>query len=645
MATSSLDTAIERCAGGKIAVTGDFGVDAYWSLGEGAQEISVETGLAVRRVVSQRYEPGGAANVAANLVSLGVGEVRAVGVRGSDPFGVTLASLLDGLGIDLRGLRDAGSEWQTLVYAKPLRGAAEESRLDFGTRGQPPRQVVELFLEDLDDAASWADLVVVNQQVDGLFADLVLVEAINDVIAAHPRTTFVVDARDVGFAYRGAILKMNCREAGRLIEGESGPGVLSGDQVRVLAEKISDLIGKAVFITRGERGILAADGSSVHEARGIQVLGAVDTVGAGDTALAAIAAALASNQTVATAAELANLAASVVVTKLHTTGTVTPGELRKAAAAADLIYDPDLAENPARARYLDGSEIELVAPLPRDPRFSHAIFDHDGTLSTLRQGWEEVMFPMMVRAILGDQFAEVDAATHQRVRQDVADFIERSTGIQTLVQMKGLVEMVRRWGFVREDEISDEHGYKAVYNEALIALVDRRLAKLERGELDREDFHIKGALAVLRELRERGVTLYLASGTDHADVVEEATALGFAEFFGEHIYGATGDITVEAKRVVMDRILEEHGLSGTNLVTFGDGPVEMRETRRRGGVAVGLCSDEIRRFGFNPSKRARLVRGGANLLVADFTSLVELLPVLGFGPPFHAPERARGTRP
>jgi hypothetical protein len=111
-------------------------------------------------------------------------------------------------------------------------------------------------------------------------------------------------------------------------------------------------------------------------------------------------------------------------------------------------------------------------------------------------------------------------------------------------------------------------------------------------------------------------------------VVAEATSLGFGEFFGPRIYGATGDVTVEAKRVVLEQIVREHELRGENFVTFGDGPVEMRETRKRGGIAVGLCSDETRRFGFNPAKRARLIRGGARLLIPDFSSVEPLLNVL-----------------
>jgi hypothetical protein len=70
--------------------------------------------------------------------------------------------------------------------------------------------------------------------------------------------------------------------------------------------------------------------------------------------------------------------------------------------------------------------------------------------------------------------------------------------------------------------------------------------------------------------------------------------------------------------------------SGRNLLVFGDGPVEIRETHKAGGYSVGIASDEVRRFGQNLSKRARLIRAGADLIAPDFSQIQRLLPALGF---------------
>jgi phosphoglycolate phosphatase-like HAD superfamily hydrolase len=216
----------------------------------------------------------------------------------------------------------------------------------------------------------------------------------------------------------------------------------------------------------------------------------------------------------------------------------------------------------------------------------------------------------------------------QSVTHAVRELIDKTTGVQTLVQMQGLLNLVRQTGFVPEHEILDEHGYKALFNHQLLRVVGDRLAKLQRHELEPADFEIKNARALLERLHARGVKLYLASGTDVADVVTEARAMGYADLFEGRIFGAVGDVKVEAKKMVLERIIQENKLSGHEFVTFGDGPVEMRETHKRGGICVGVCSDEVRRFGFNPDKRARLIRGGAGLLVPDFSRMDTLLKLL-----------------
>jgi len=145
-----------------------------------------------------------------------------------------------------------------------------------------------------------------------------------------------------------------------------------------------------------------------------------------------------------------------------------------------------------------------------------------------------------------------------------------------------------------------------------------------------EDLTLKGAVSFARGLQRAGVQLVLASGTDQEDVVAEARALGYADLFTGGIYGSVGDVERDAKRVVLDRIMADIGSGAVNgLVTFGDGPVEMRETHRRGGWAVGVASDEIRRFGLNPAKRARLIRAGADMVIPDFSQYDRLLKLMG----------------
>ena len=117
-----LEQALTSLQSKAVTVFGDFCLDAYWALDESEPELSLETQLPVRRVREQRYSLGGAGNVVANLIDLGVREVRAIGAIGSDLFGQKLCALLRQRGADVTKLLDFGETWQTMVYAKPMRG-------------------------------------------------------------------------------------------------------------------------------------------------------------------------------------------------------------------------------------------------------------------------------------------------------------------------------------------------------------------------------------------------------------------------------------------------------------------------------------------------------------------------------------------
>ena len=96
----------------------------------------------------------------------------------------------------------------------------------------------------------------------------------------------------------------------------------------------------------------------------------------------------------------------------------------------------------------------MSASLPQDLAIEHCIFDHDGTLTMLREGWEGIMEPMMVHAILGPAYETATAALFAEITRKVKRLIDQTTGIQTLMQMQGLVDLVRAAGFVRGERDS-----------------------------------------------------------------------------------------------------------------------------------------------------------------------------------------------
>ena len=262
------------------------------------------------------------------------------------------------------------------------------------------------------------------------------------------------------------------------------------------------------------------------------------------------------------------------------------------------------------ADLVDVPWIEVLNPDAVLGHVRHALFDFDGTISVIRRGWEDVMTPMMVEMICGDR--PVDS----EIEAEVAAYVDRSTGILTIKQMAWLEEAVKRYGLNPEQRTARE--YKAVYNERLLKPVRDRLRRAgDEGDVS-ATLTIAGVLDFLAGLRDRGVSLYLASGTDHEYVLREAAALGVTTFFGDDIYGAMDDTEAYTKKRIIQRILDAHDLRGSELLVVGDGPVEIREAARRGALTLGVAADEARRRGLDARKRRRLVDAGADLIVTDF---------------------------
>ncbi len=614
----------------KIAVLGDFCLDAYWFIDEAKSEVSIETGQYTRPVKKQHYSLGGAGNVTANLVAMGVKDVRAFGVIGTDPFGYEMVKIMEASGINSKNLITQAESWSTHVYTKPYVEGVEEGRIDFGNFNELSEETASRLIDLLVDDVPEMDVIIINQQVTSGIHTPYFREKLVGVIRRFPEKIFIVDSRDYNEVYEGAYRKMNDLEAVRLIGLEKEHDeMVHYSEVKEAALSLYKRFKKPLFITRGARGSIVVDENGVSDMNGLMILARVDTVGAGDSYLAGAAATLAAGYCLHTAAEIGSYVAGVTIQKLFQTGTASPKEIMEIGVDPDFVYNVELAENIRDARFWKNSEIEIINDWERPLQIKHAIFDHDGTISTLREGWEEIMVPMMMKAILGEHHDDADESLYEKVHAQVVEFVDKTTGIQTLVQMQGLTGLVKEFGLVPKEQILDEFGYKEIYNKELLAMVKKREAKLLRNELTVEDFTLKNAVPLLEELYKAGVTLYLASGTDEEDVKNEARILGYDHLFKGGIYGAVGDVTKEAKKIVIDRILDTIGESNTTqLATFGDGPVEIRETKKRGGITIGIASNEVKRHSLNENKRARLIKGGADVIIPDFSQLPLLLELL-----------------
>jgi len=621
---------LERIKNVRIGIIGDFCLDVYWFINKEASEISIETGEPTLPVFDQKYSPGGAGNVANNLAAMETGIIKVFGVKGDDPFGEKMISVLKSTGTDTSCLLTQPTNWATHVYIKPYSGERELSRLDFGNFNALSDETADRLIQSLSEQLPDLDLVIINQQVPSGIHTTYFRNRLRDLIAEWPDKLFITDSRNYSDFFTGTIRKMNDTEAARICNLAEEFDEDNDEQIKAVAQQLFDKFKLPVFVTRGSRGSLVIDEKGISEVPGLMILTQTDTVGAGDSYLAGVAATLAAGYKPELAAEIGAYVAGVTVRKLFQTGTASPSEIFETGKDPDFIYNNSLSDNRRSAVYLEGTNIEIICK-PRQIKIRHAIFDNDGTISTLREGWETVMEPVMMESILGSKYLTADKQTVKKITASVRELIDKTTGIQTLRQMKFLADMVRESGYVPEDEILDEHGYKEIYNKRLLEIVRQRESSIRKGSLSIEDFTIKGALTFLHQLYREGVKLYLASGTDVEDVKHEASVLGYDHLFEGRIFGAVGDLNHEAKKIVLDNILESIGDAGPgSIATFGDGPVEIRETRKKGGFTIGLATDELRRFGLNETKRARVIKAGADIVIPDFSEHAALLEFLGF---------------
>src|SRR3954471_3137062 len=149
--------------------------------------------------------------------------------------------------------------------------------------------------------------------------------------------------------------------------------------------------------------------------------------------------------------------------------------------------------------------VEVPAPLEPRPEIGHVLFDFDGTLSLIRQGWPEVMVPMFVEAL-----ARRPGESEAELQQLVLDDIMRLNGKQTIYQMIQLTERIKERG----GEPREPLWYKHEYLRRLGEHIGARPAGLARGSIPADELLVHGARPLLEHLRDRGLNIYLASGTD-----------------------------------------------------------------------------------------------------------------------------------
>jgi len=369
MKNIDLPEIIENIKNVKIAVYGDFCLDAYWIMDPEGSEVSVETGLKAEAVASQKYSPGGAGNVVANVAALEPKELKVIGVIGDDIHGRELVRQLEQLNADTSALTIQEDNFDTYTYTKKILNDREQPRIDFGLGNKRTLETDKKILKNIRLALENSDVLIFNQQVPGSLNNESFIDEVNKLFDEFDDKIVILDSRHYNDKFRNIYRKVNEIEAGVLLGHELSPrDFVPFEQIKKFGTEIYNQYNKPVFVSCGSRGIITFDDEGIHEIPGIQIANKIDTVGAGDTTISAIALCLAAGVPPADAARFANFAAAVTVQKLYTTGTATAEEILEIAKDVDYNYRPELAEDIRQAQYIPDTEFEVCDPsiLPRE---------------------------------------------------------------------------------------------------------------------------------------------------------------------------------------------------------------------------------------------------------------------------------------
>ena len=279
-------------------------------------------------------------------------------------------------------------------------------------------------------------------------------------------------------------------------------------------------------------------------------------------------------------------------------------------------YNPDIV-----GHILTNSNIEIIREIPSRGKFQHALFDFDGTLSLIREGWQSVMAQLMLEALSETPYVENET----ELKIFIDNLIQKTTGKQTIYQMIDLESEVEKRGGT---PLSAQE-YKSEYTSRLMKKIDYRRRALQSGEMKPIDMLVNGSFELLETLKSKNIKLYLASGTDEHFVKEESNLLDVAKYFDGRIYGALEDHKKFSKAMVIEKILKENNIDGSLLLGFGDGFVEIDNTKNVGGTGIGVAIDEKKLNGtIDPLKRKRLLGVGADIIISDYSNTEELVSYL-----------------
>lgn len=330
-----------------ILVVGDIMLDRF--LWGNVSRISPEAPVPVVEVARESSYPGGAANVARNLVPF-CRSVSVLGIAGTGPDAGELLNLLQHQGIDTSAVIQNVAH-RTIVKTRVIAQGQQVVRIDHEEPRLPSPEDLSHMLAHLEPRLAGFDAIIIEDYAKGLISQE-LVDGIAALAEQHDILLTVDPNPKNPIQWKAAAaIKPNRKEAFEAAGIPDRGGEVDDETMGRVAASLFDRWGtRALLITLGDHGMALVEGRGAAPYRiPTRAKEVFDVSGAGDTAIALFTLALSSNASLREAAEISNLASGVVVGKIGT-ATLTEAELLQAAQSAGVGADEGQAPRARRPR-------------------------------------------------------------------------------------------------------------------------------------------------------------------------------------------------------------------------------------------------------------------------------------------------------
>jgi bifunctional ADP-heptose synthase (sugar kinase/adenylyltransferase) len=328
-----LNEILSRFPSLRIAVVGDLFLDKWLEIDRSLDEVSLETGLPAYQVRAKRLFAGAAGTILSNLSALDVGRLYALGFVGDDGEGFELRRILQNLRVNIDALV-VSDRLMTPTYTKPVfcreTGEEETNRLDHRNIKPTPRDIEQRIIDSVREVLPKVDaLIALDQLTRAGFGVLTprVREELGRAALEYPKVLFYADSRAFIKEFLHMIIKCNDLEAVKLFYPDAG-GRAGLEKAEECLLRLSEITGRRVFVTCGEKGVLVLDEKGRPSlVPAIAQHGGIDIVGAGDACTSGIVGTLCCGGTGPEAAFVGNLVSSITIQIIGTTGTATRGEV------------------------------------------------------------------------------------------------------------------------------------------------------------------------------------------------------------------------------------------------------------------------------------------------------------------------------